>query len=772
MSDRAHCRGVSALRGEAVRDGDGSEAATWERLRRAAGRLRPDTWALIAIALAVIVANLVYLLDFTDPNPLGPGSRLVAGVLPGHLPGAATIDPNNGLISQAFGHRAMLDWTHLRVPWWNPYEGTGAPLAGEMQSAVFFPPTILTLLANGQLYERILLEFIAGAATLLLLRRLALGRTAATAAGIAFALNGTFAWFAHATINPVPFLPLLLLGVELAYAAARDGRRGGWWLIALAGALSFYGGFPEVAYIDALVAVIWFAWRVGCLGPERRMALMRKALSGAAVGALLAAPLLIAAIDYLAHGDVGFHDSTRSASGHLPAHALPQLLLPYVYGTIAAFNDPRLDVLRVWFNVGGYLSASIVVLGLAGLASRGRRGLRVGLLVWIVLALSRMYGTPVLGHVLGWLPGMSHIFFFRYGFASVEFAVIVLAALGIDALVGARIPVARGTLVRRAWPVLAAIAVIVLAAIGALPLARRAGIAVAHHPYYLLAVAWALGGIVAVAAAAALRTPRGRGALLAAVVAVDAIVLFAVPELAAPKVVTSDPAPVAFLRAHAGQQRFATLGPLAPNYGSYWGLAAIDAEDVPVPKPYATFVHSELGQADPAGLYSPTSPAALLGHLPGYRAAGVAWVLASPGVTLPTSPATLTVAMRSPSATIYHLAGAASYFTASDPRCRVAPVSRTAADVSCPAPATLVRRETDLPGWAASVGGRATAVRRSGGVFQAVTVPAGSHRVTFAYTPPNIVWGLVAFLAGCVWLILGLGTRPRFRRPSPSGVAG
>ena len=181
----------------------------------------------MVIALAVIVANLVYLLDFADPNPLGPGSQLVPSVVPGHLPGAATIDPNNGLISQAFGHRAMLDWTHLRIPWWNPYEGTGAPLAGEMQSAVFFPPTILTAFGNGQLYERLLLEFIAGASTFLLLRRLAVGRTAAIAGGVAFALNGTFAWFAHATINPIPFLPLLVLGVELAYAAAREGRGGG-----------------------------------------------------------------------------------------------------------------------------------------------------------------------------------------------------------------------------------------------------------------------------------------------------------------------------------------------------------------------------------------------------------------------------------------------------------------------------------------------------------------------------------------------------------------
>jgi hypothetical protein len=38
----------------------------------ASGRLSPDAWALIAIALAVVAANAYYLLDFGDPNPLGP----------------------------------------------------------------------------------------------------------------------------------------------------------------------------------------------------------------------------------------------------------------------------------------------------------------------------------------------------------------------------------------------------------------------------------------------------------------------------------------------------------------------------------------------------------------------------------------------------------------------------------------------------------------------------------------------------------------------------
>ena len=179
---------------------------------------------MLAVAAAVLLANLPYLLDFFDPNPLGPRSGLLGGATPGLLRGQPTIDPNNGWISQAVSHRAALDWLHLRVPWWNPYEGTGAPLAGGMQSAALFPPTLLTLLANGQLYEHILLEIVAGVSVYLLLRRIAVTRTASVAAGIAFGLNGTFAWFTHAPVNPIPFLPLLLLDEKTHVHSKGRGR--------------------------------------------------------------------------------------------------------------------------------------------------------------------------------------------------------------------------------------------------------------------------------------------------------------------------------------------------------------------------------------------------------------------------------------------------------------------------------------------------------------------------------------------------------------------
>jgi hypothetical protein len=231
--------------------------------------MRKELRYLVAIAAAVLVANVAYLVGAADADPLGTRSGLASVMDRGPLASERSVDPNDGFVSQALGRRAALDVLHLHAPWWNPYEGTGAPLAAEMQSAALFPPTLLTAFPDGQLYEHMLLELVAGLSTYLLLRRLALVRWASAAGGIAFALNGTFAWVSHAPANPVAFLPLLLLGIELAYGATMAGRRGGFALMAIAGSLSVYAGFPEVAYADALLAACWFAWRGTSVGRAR-----------------------------------------------------------------------------------------------------------------------------------------------------------------------------------------------------------------------------------------------------------------------------------------------------------------------------------------------------------------------------------------------------------------------------------------------------------------------------------------------------------------------
>lgn len=249
------------------------------------------------------------------------------------------------------------------------------------------------------------------------------------------------------------------------------------------------------------------------------------------------------------------------------------------------------------------------------------------------------------------------------------------------------------------------------------------------------------------------------------------------PELSAPRKVNLDLAPAAYLQRHVGLKRFFTTGPIDPNYGSYFGVAELDANDVPVPTDYAHYVHGRLDPyTDPllfvgndSGGRPATAPATqnvLLQNLDNYRDAGTSYVLTPPGQTLPQSPAGLELVFRSPSTWIYHLAGAGPYFSASNPGCRVSPESRTSVRISCPSPTFLLRRETYFPGWSADVDGRSRQVRQADGVFQVVSLGAGSHRVTFSYSPPDENWALVGLLVG-----VGLLMTPTFlsrRRAAPA----
>jgi hypothetical protein len=717
---------------------------------------------MLAIAGAVVLANLPYLLGLFHPNPLNFRAGLTSAFTPGLLHGRPTIDPSNGFTSQAIGHLAAVDLLHLRPPWWNPYEGTGMPLLGETQSAALFPPTLLTAISNGQVYEHILLELLAGIFTYLLLRRIGLGRAAATVGAIAYALNGKFAWFADAGVNPLPFLPMLLLGIERAYDATRAGRPGGWRLFAVAGALSVYAGFPEVAYVNAVMAVAWLGWRIGCLEPGRRRTLVAKAALGGGVGALLAAPMLVAMGTYLTHADLSVHASSQLGRRHLSLSALPQLVMPYLYGQVN--SEPRFII---WLMVGGYLSTTLLLLAALGVLAPGRRGLKLVLLGWALLVFARLYGEPpLLGHVLGALPGMSKIQFYRYGTAALELPVIVLAALGLDDIIR------RGAHWRRLVPATLGVGVVVAAAaIGARPVVRSLGTQFDHDAWFRASVLWGAFTAAAVAALALLPGVRARTGAVAALVAVDAVALFAVPEFAAPRATTVDFAPVTYLRAHLGEARFYTLGPIRPDYGSYFGLASLGVDDFP-PTAYANFVRKRIDPASPfVGFRAAGARSAqweLMHHLAGYRVAGVRYVLTPAAQPLPPSHGALRLAFHTPTSLIYRLAGALPYFTATG--CAVSSNNRENVRTVCSRPTILIRRETWMAGWHAQLDGRPVAIRRVDGLFQAVTVPAGSHRLTFTFAPPGMGWAVVGLLCGCALMLVPTIRRRRAAVAAPAAA--
>jgi hypothetical protein len=206
------------------------------RLRLIPGQA-PRWFEPTAIVLLPLMIHLPALLGFLSANPIywmshlaprSPEQTLLMRGFPGW------VDGNAGVTTQALGRLAADDWLHGIVPWWNHFSGIGLPLAAEMQcSALFLPFVLLLHFDDGVLYLKIVLQILTGIFMWALLRQLGIGRRAALVGAILAEFNGTFAWFSHAPIMPVAFLPLLLLGIERSSAATRAGKTAGWLLIAI-----------------------------------------------------------------------------------------------------------------------------------------------------------------------------------------------------------------------------------------------------------------------------------------------------------------------------------------------------------------------------------------------------------------------------------------------------------------------------------------------------------------------------------------------------------
>ena len=750
-------------------------------------RSNPSTLPLAIIGLAILVVNLPTLLDLVTRNPVQLFAYLQSASGHQTLPGSSIIDPNAGYITMAMGHLAAMDWLHGHIPWWNPYEGLGAPLAGEMQAAAFFPLVLLLEGSFGFVVFHIALELIAGYATYFLLRRLELGRAASTAGGVAFGLCGTLAWFEHATANPVAFLPLALLGVERARAASVEIRAHGWRLLAVALALSIVSGFPEVAYLDGLLVAVWAAVRLFSL-PARRQYMLAKLAVGGAVGLLLSAPALVAFIDYLPHGNVGNHGGAF-ANGSLVIQNLGQTVLPYSFGPIfglqAGGNSSLLTL--VWGNAGGYLDATLIACAFIGMVGSRLRGLRIALVLWIFLAMSKTFGVAAISHLLNHFPGIHSTAFYRYSQASWEFAVIVLAALGIDDMAHRRV---RAVVISGAG--LLTLGAIAWAAWLAWPVLTSATGTGHRHAFAVASVALAVVGVVAVVTGGLLTRSRGptRASsrtrtgifLLAGAIVVEAAVLFAAPLLSAPRPEKTDAALVHYLQDHIGLARFATLGPLQPNFGSFYDLAEINVNDLPVPKAFSGYITRSLDDnvdpliftgaavTDPGG---PTPAEEMATHLAAYEGAGVKFVVTAATAADSPWPATEAPAPRrvyaDTFADVWQLPTTTPFFSASGASCHIQPRGIAVVQMTCTGPATLHRLELHMPGWHARDASGPLTVRTSG-PFQSVRVGAGTHVIQFSFIPRFGVVSLFAALLG-VACIIGSTFLNRSRRRSADVVS-
>lgn len=196
--------------------------------RRAARSVRREN-ALAALFLLVVLLVLLRS-ALPDDRVLSPAAMVFdtpvfAGLAPEHDQAAE----NELLFDQVyqftpwrtFARDELLDG---RLPLWNPYSSTGAPLVATMQAAVFYPVNLVMAPAEpgrALLLSALLRLWLAGFGTYLLVRRFGLALLPALVSATAFMLSQYLVvWLGHPHTNVAVWLPWLVLATELLLTAA------------------------------------------------------------------------------------------------------------------------------------------------------------------------------------------------------------------------------------------------------------------------------------------------------------------------------------------------------------------------------------------------------------------------------------------------------------------------------------------------------------------------------------------------------------------------
>ncbi len=599
---------------------------------------------VIAILCALpFLAGIPVFLHTFYPDPMYQLLFLTNGGHAGITPGMYALDPEAGWLSESLGRLAATDWIHGIIPWWNPYQGVGLPLAADMQSSAFFPFTMLLLLPNGQFIEIKILQIVAAAGMYVLLKKLGLHNAAAITGAILFEFNGTLAWFNHAAAYPVPFLPWILYGVEQSRSAAQNKIVSGWRWLAAALTLAILAGFPETAYLYSFVIITWIIVRFWGLNLQENLRFAANMLIGAVVALALCAPLLIAFVGYMKISSIGQH---QAGTGQYiaPPYALPNIFLPYLYGNIGTSYGSQ-PPLNIWAFEGGFVGAVTLVLASYALYGKKYRALRISILAISVLMLLKTFGVAPIAGWFNYLPLMAETYIPRFAPPVWEFSFILLAAFAIEDI--ATQTYSKILLMTHSFILLVFLIILPMLLTGQIqPLlnAQMFGSA-----FYIGSIILGTAAIIAPALLLCLRSIRIKTYAIGIFASLEAIVLFTVPVLTATQNATLNLAGIQYLQQTVGLQRMYTLGPVAANYASYFGFNQINTNDLPISQLWSNYFKQNadsyaapyLLMSQPRPLNTPSAAKELMTHLAVFEDMGVQYIVVPSGENLFTNMNTL-----------------------------------------------------------------------------------------------------------------------------------
>ena len=733
-------------------------------------------WAVLIILLLPVIIYLPSLLDWWSIDPI----PFVAGVASYRIPtswpwidpnvhiapGWPWIDPNVGFQAQALGKLSADEWLAGRIPWWNYYCGVGFPLAAEAQSgALFLPFVLLNHFSNGTLYIKIVLQMLAGLGTYFLLLKIGLRRFSAVTGAILFEFSGVFAWHGAPIVSPVAFLPWLVLGIEQARENSLSHRSGGSAILAVSLALSIYAGFPETAYIDGLLAGVWALCRLLSVPLEIRYHFIKKVATGVVAGLLISTPLIIPFVEYVGRSYLAGHNADAGFGGvSLDRTHFAQILFPWLFGGIWYYPNTFI----LFASVGGYLSAAQLTTIILGLLIARRSSLYVVLTLWTAICVARTFGVPVLSTIVNLIPLVKQTAFFRYSQPSWEFCSAVLCAIVINSIFLESFPSRK----RAIASLILAGSIATISLYLAHDVVSRLHVNKGYSVFLWASLIWGFGSMALIILVFWIGKDRRFAAISCAIaLSVDAIALFSVSTFSAVVGAKTYSAGIKYLKQHIGTDRFYTLGPIRPNYSAYYHIASIDETYMPAAANWTKYLTDHIdpyaypaafdGTFPRSSAKEPTQTEVLRQNIAEYEEIGVRYVVC-PHSTNPFEPASPEQneylpkrVFESDDMDIYELARTKPYFEIDQVDCHLTIESRNSVSVNCASEAQLIRRELYYPGWEAYVSGTKVHIGAYNGVFQAIRVPPGQHKISFNYIPTHKRLIVGSFGLGALWLVIG-----------------
>ncbi len=330
-----------------------------------------------------------------------------------------------------------------KLPLWNPYNGSGAPLLANGQAAPFSPFNVAFYVLS------IRLALIASAAMILMVsgllayglaRHLGIGQVGGLTAAVGFAFAGVnVVWLRWPITATAALMPgIIWMACVVVGASGRRRRLLGAAGLSAVVAASMFSGHPETTFYSLVGSAIFVVCRLVTKHLNLREAVGRLSIlaGGIALGGGLAAVQLLPTFEYLAH---------RAPSGDRQAFAdtkyVGLLAFPFLGGS--PFGAQRSRVLPIVIpyvkGVELYMGAGFILLAMIGYLAlaRQRRPLAVGLAVVGVTWLLFIFDVAGFGRLVTRLPGLGLAMALRS---------IPLWALAISLFAGAGIDAAR-----RAW---------------------------------------------------------------------------------------------------------------------------------------------------------------------------------------------------------------------------------------------------------------------------------------------------------------------------------